>query len=122
MTCDGEPSAICGRQYNDASLARFQHQTHDAAMRRDSRCWIFLKTLSMQSTSRGSLGIRYLWIDSLALFKDSSADWEREAAMMHLVYRHAIVTIAAASAASSHDGFLRRNISLAPAAKLDYQH
>ena len=68
----------------------------------------------------GALGIRYVWIDSLCIVQDSPADWAREAARMHLVYRHAVVTIVAASAVSSHDGFLRRDVSLAPCAKIRY--
>ena len=76
-----------------------------------------------------TLGIRYLWIDSLCILQDSAADWEHESANMDGVYRDAILTIAAyatlclvmavsatylfsrTSATSSHDGFLHRQIS-----------
>lgn len=53
-------------------------------------------------------GIRYLWIDSLCIIQDSPSDWATEASRMHLVYAHAHLTIAAMSAASAHDGFLKR--------------
>lgn len=67
------------------------------------------------------LGIRYIWIDSLCIVQDSEQDWKREAQTMHLVYSYAVLTIAATSAASSHDGFLDRNIATATlAAKIAY--
>ncbi|OTA67903.1 HET-domain-containing protein [Hypoxylon sp. EC38] len=66
------------------------------------------------------LGIRYIWIDSLCIIQDSVEDWRREAALMHLVYRHAEVTIVATSATSSHDGFLQRSINTVPAVKIAY--
>lgn len=67
-----------------------------------------------------SLGIQYMWIDSLCIIQDSMEDWTREAALMHLVYRNAKVTIVATSATSSHDGFLRRGIDTIPAVKIAY--
>ncbi|KAI1414546.1 HET-domain-containing protein [Hypoxylon sp. FL1857] len=66
------------------------------------------------------LGIRYIWIDSLCVIQDSVEDWRHEAALMHLVYRHAEVTIVATSATSSHDSFLQRSIDTIPAMKIAY--
>jgi len=42
-----------------------------------------------------ALDIQYIWIDSLCIIQDSASDWRREAATMHLVYRHAVVTFVA---------------------------
>jgi hypothetical protein len=66
------------------------------------------------------LGIGYLWIDSLCIIQDSHEDWEQEAVLMHLVYRHAVTTIVATSAKSSHDGFLHRDYSKDIAVKVAY--
>ena len=55
------------------------------------------------------LGLRYLWIDSLCIIQDSKSDWEIEGSKMDQVYKNAYVTLAATSAATSHDGFLQRN-------------
>lgn len=66
------------------------------------------------------LGIPYLWIDSLCIIQDSADDWKREAVKMHLVYRHAVVTIVATSATSTHDGFLDRDFEKTLAAKFHY--
>lgn len=41
------------------------------------------------------LGYRYIWIDSLCIIQDSSADWENEAGKMGPYYQNAIVTISA---------------------------
>jgi hypothetical protein len=48
-----------------------------------------------------SLGIIYLWIDSLCIIQDSPEDWKEQAAQMADVYQHSFVTIAATK---SHDG------------------
>ena len=63
-----------------------------------------------------SLGIRYIWIDSLCIIQDSYLDWEQEASRMREVYRNAILTIAATGAASSSAGcFFDRDIDLVKA-------
>ncbi|KAK5717219.1 hypothetical protein LTR15_009108 [Elasticomyces elasticus] len=55
------------------------------------------------------LGLQYIWIDSVAIIQDDTADWQREAAKMESVYANAFVTIAALAADSSHSGFLERS-------------
>jgi hypothetical protein len=52
------------------------------------------------------LGLRYIWMDCLCILQDDKADWEREAASMADVYANAWLTIAAARAADSSEGFL----------------
>ena len=54
------------------------------------------------------LQLRYLWIDALCIIQDDPADWAREAAKMNEIYGSAYLTIAATSAISSTEGFLRR--------------
>ncbi|KAL8349214.1 hypothetical protein RB598_004869 [Gaeumannomyces tritici] len=53
-----------------------------------------------------SLGLKYLWIDSLCIVQDSEADKVHEVGRMAQVYRNAYVTVGAGSAFSVHDGFL----------------
>ncbi|EIW62676.1 HET-domain-containing protein, partial [Trametes versicolor FP-101664 SS1] len=53
-----------------------------------------------------SLGLQYLWTDSLCIMQDSGEDKLHELARMHLVYRYAYLTIIAASAERVSDGFL----------------
>jgi hypothetical protein len=45
-----------------------------------------------------SLGIEYLWIDSLCIIQDDPVDWEREAAQMGSIFERACCTIAAVDA------------------------
>jgi hypothetical protein len=60
-----------------------------------------------------SLGIQFIWIDSLCIFQDSREDWQREAPLMSSVYRYAILNIAASVAADNKAGcFPDRNTSL----------
>ena len=54
------------------------------------------------------LKLRFLWIDALCIIQDDPEDWAREAARMNIIYGSAYLTIAATSAVSATDGFLRR--------------
>ncbi|KAL8673381.1 MAG: hypothetical protein Q9168_002207 [Polycauliona sp. 1 TL-2023] len=51
------------------------------------------------------LEIKYLWIDSLCIIQDSSADWETESGNMGDIYANAYATICASSAAGDDVGF-----------------
>ncbi|VUC21240.1 unnamed protein product [Clonostachys rosea] len=55
-----------------------------------------------------ALHVSYLWIDSLCIIQDDGKDWEREARRMEYVFSSAYCTIAATSASSSTQGFLRQ--------------
>ena len=57
------------------------------------------------------LGYRYLWVDAICILQDSQDDMIRELGRMSEIFRNATVTIVAASAASSADGFLARRHS-----------
>jgi hypothetical protein len=50
------------------------------------------------------LGIRYVWIDSLCIVQDDKADWEEQAALMGVIYRDALFTIAATHASHGDVG------------------
>jgi len=59
-----------------------------------------------------SLGIRYLWIDSLCIVQDDEDDWRRESVKMGRVYKDAVITIAASGARDGSEGcFMERNSS-----------
>lgn len=55
------------------------------------------------------LGVDFIWIDSLCIIQDSTADWETEAAQMSSIYSNAWVTTAADGASDPHEGFLVGN-------------
>ena len=51
-----------------------------------------------------SIGIRYLWIDSLCIIQDNIQDWKNEAAKMADVYGNAYCTIAATGSHGDQEG------------------
>ncbi|RDL31459.1 uncharacterized protein BP5553_09668 [Venustampulla echinocandica] len=51
-----------------------------------------------------SLGIRYIWIDSLCIIQDNAMDWEVESSKMAQVYAGSYLNIAATSSISSAGG------------------
>ena len=54
-----------------------------------------------------SLGFHYIWIDALCIVQDDDEEKASEIANMASIYRGAALTIGAASAANSTDGFLQ---------------
>ncbi|KAF4628403.1 hypothetical protein G7Y89_g9746 [Cudoniella acicularis] len=57
-----------------------------------------------------TLGIQYLWIDSLCIIQDNSRDWQIESSKMPEVFSNAYLTLIAASASNCNDSFLSRRI------------
>ncbi|OJD30666.1 heterokaryon incompatibility [Diplodia corticola] len=56
-----------------------------------------------------SLGIPFLWIDSLCIIQDDKQDWELESPRMAEIYEQAYITIIPTVAKSCHEGFLSRS-------------
>ncbi|PSN73725.1 HET-domain-containing protein [Corynespora cassiicola Philippines] len=54
-----------------------------------------------------SLGLQYLWIDSLCIIQDNPEDWDHESKLMEQVFSSAYLTIAATCADGTDDGFLK---------------
>jgi hypothetical protein len=52
-----------------------------------------------------SLGLQYLWIDSLCIIQLSDLEWRRESALMSSVYGGSAITIAASGATDGSKGF-----------------
>lgn len=68
-----------------------------------------LNTLFMDiGTLAVSLGIKYVWIDSICIIQQDKADWEKEARMMSGYYQHAWLTVVATKAIAAGGGFLRQ--------------
>ena len=63
-----------------------------------------------------SLGIQFIWIDSLCILQDSRQDWQREAHLMSDVYRFSTLNIAASCAPDSEAGCFpdRSNSTIEP--------
>ncbi len=69
------------------------------------------------------LGIPFLWIDALCIMQNPSnpKDWEEQSTVMHEIYGHAFLCIAAANARRATDGFLsqRRSFEFPQVLKCD---
>ncbi|KAF4626653.1 hypothetical protein G7Y89_g11505 [Cudoniella acicularis] len=53
------------------------------------------------------LSIQYMWIDSLCIIQDDTADWERESSVMATIYANTYLNIAATCSKTSDDGCLK---------------
>lgn len=60
-----------------------------------------------------TLGIRYLWIDSLCIIQDSEQDWTEQSAMMGDIYQNSWCNIAATAALDARDGCFKERSPLA---------
>lgn len=64
------------------------------------------KTIQDAVTMTRALGIRFVWVDSLCIVQDDNDDKVHEITRMHDIYRFSYLTISAARASSSQEGFL----------------
>ncbi|RWA13730.1 hypothetical protein EKO27_g1372 [Xylaria grammica] len=64
------------------------------------------KTFQDAVTVVRTLGLRYIWIDSLCIIQDDAEDWRNEAGRMAGVYRNAHFVLSATRASSDEEGFL----------------
>lgn len=75
------------------------------AFKHDGIPWDQLpKTFQEAITFTRSLGLQYLWIDSLCIVQDDISDWNKEAANMAAIYQNSFITLAATDAANSREG------------------
>lgn len=51
-----------------------------------------------------SLGMQYLWIDSICIIQEDEEDWQREAGKMYAVYKNSYLTLAALAGRDSTSG------------------
>ena len=64
------------------------------------------RTFQDAVTVTRSLGLRYLWIDSLCILQDSVSDWEKHCSEMARIYKNSYVTLAGPAASGCESGFL----------------
>lgn len=64
-------------------------------------------TLRDAISTAHSLGLRHIWIDSMCIVQDDSQDLQEQLGQMHEIFRGAVITIVAARAKSTSDGFLQ---------------
>ncbi|KAI1441725.1 HET-domain-containing protein [Annulohypoxylon stygium] len=69
--------------------------------------WKLPKTFQDAVRVTRSLGLRYLWIDSLCIIQDSDKDWKHQCAIMDDIYSNSYVTLAGTDAKDCDSGFLQ---------------
>ncbi|KAH7310209.1 heterokaryon incompatibility protein-domain-containing protein [Rhexocercosporidium sp. MPI-PUGE-AT-0058] len=71
-----------------------------------------------------SLGIRYLWIDSLCIIQDDAEDWERESATMGKVYSRGFLNITASTSSDGSGGcfFQHQDLDNGKQVRFPYKH
>lgn len=78
---------------------------NDATLCRQQPVAILPKTFRDAFAIVQRLSIQYLWIDRFCIYQDSKEDWQKEASVMHNVYRNSFVCISALSATDDDGGF-----------------
>ncbi|KUJ21488.1 HET-domain-containing protein [Mollisia scopiformis] len=58
-----------------------------------------------------TLGIQYLWIDSLCIIQDDSRDWQIESSKMAEIFSNAYLTLISASGSGCNDSFLSQYLA-----------
>lgn len=94
---------------NSGTDTKYQTTSENLDQRRNGFSELNLPpTIRDAVTITRRLGVKYLWVDALCILqgKNSEAvdDWTTESTRMQQIYGGALVTIAAASAASAYDG------------------
>ena len=66
-----------------------------------------MKTFQDAIVVTRSLGVQYIWIDSVCIVQDSQVDWQNECLLMSKVYKYSHCNIAATAARSDFEGCFR---------------
>jgi hypothetical protein len=116
--------------FRDLRLCEADELSNEAAYMTLSHCWGSLKIMTLTTENHQalknriqfdglpktfqdaiivtrSLGIQYLWIDSLCIIQDSEEDWRLQARDMGDIYRYSWCNIAATAARDGRDGLFR---------------
>jgi hypothetical protein len=78
------------------------------------------KTVQEAIVTTQRIGVRYLWVDAICIIQDSEEDKATEIQQMCDIYQRAYVTIVAANAADSNQGFLQGRPPPAPSVEIPF--
>ena len=118
LRIDGEhspevPYMTLSHCWGKSAFLKLTNTTYQRLRDGFSRADTLSKTFQDAITVCQELGVKYLWIDSLCIFQDSTDDWRCEAAQMGQVYGNSLCNIAATGASNDEEGCFRdRDASL----------
>lgn len=96
----------CWGDYQPLQLTKSTYEKFQKAIPWDE----LPKTFQEAITFTRELGIRYLWIDSLAILQDDEADWHVESARMHAVFHNSYLTLAATAGRNGMSGLYTERV------------
>jgi hypothetical protein len=81
-------------------------------MMKEIQSTVLPKTFYDAITATREIGERYIWIDSLCIIQDDPNDWQKESALMGLVYSRSYCNLSATASDGSEKGlFFPRTIA-----------
>lgn len=78
------------------------------------------KTVQEAIVATQRIGLRYLWVDAICIIQDSEEDKATEIQQMCDIFQKAYVTIVAANAADSNQGFLQERPPPSPSVEIPF--
>lgn len=90
----------CWGGHTPVTTTRDTLECHKRSLRFDSQSKTFADAVEVTR----SLGLQYLWVDSLCIIQDDADDWTAESAKMSEVYRNATITFSADGADNASGG------------------
>ncbi|KAH8599532.1 heterokaryon incompatibility protein-domain-containing protein [Bisporella sp. PMI_857] len=95
LECGGQTGSYIALSHCWGSGRHFTTETSNISERMKGMTWGSLpKTFQDAISITRKLKIRYLWIDSLCILQDDSADWDKELSKMSDIYKNSYLTIA----------------------------
>ncbi|TRX92099.1 hypothetical protein FHL15_006966 [Xylaria flabelliformis] len=105
------PGRNCSGDYATLSYCwgRSNYRTTTKNLEQHMECILFAqlpRTIQDAIVCTSRLNLRYLWVDALCIVQDCESEVAQEISFMSRIYRNSYVTITAALAADSDQGFL----------------
>ncbi|KAL9617018.1 MAG: hypothetical protein Q9160_008172 [Pyrenula sp. 1 TL-2023] len=92
--------------WGDAKFVTSTIETYQSHYREGISMEMLPQTYQDAITITNSIGVHYIWIDSLCIIQSFANDWETEITKMAAIFEGSYLTIAAGSSTNAHAGFL----------------
>lgn len=121
LATQGKMGAYTALSHRWGDMELLALQKHNITERLLDISWDSLpKTFRDAMTVTKSIGIDYIWIDSLCIIQNDQVDWINESARMGEIYESAWMTIVASNAKDANEGLFIDRPELYPSLELPY--